>query len=268
MENRHVHPSNEELLLNLEGELSTSDSKRVRAHLAACWECRSRSHEFEATIAGFTRLHMLEFESKLPPSAGPRALLKARLAQLSMSECARPLPRFRDLPRRGLPVLATTCGVLAITIFGIGLFLRRPANAAVLSTPNAKLTPGATVLADRRTVCGLENIKNKAVSMALQKRVFDEYGIPAAKPQMYEVDYLVTPALGGADDIRNLWPHSYSAVWNARVKDELEDRLRNMVCGGEIELADAQKEIAVNWIAAYKKYFHTDKPLHNHQFEP
>jgi len=68
--------------------------------------------------------------------------------------------------------------------------------------------------------------------------------------------------LGGADDIRNLWPQSYSATaWNAQVKDALEDRLREMVCDGSLNLTQAQREIAGNWIAAYKKYFHTDKPL-------
>jgi hypothetical protein len=95
--------------------------------------------------------------------------------------------------------------------------------------------------------------------------VFEEYGIAGADPRAYEVDYLITPALGGADDIHNLWPHSYSStVWNAQVKDALEDRLREMVCEGSMDLAEAQREIAGNWIAAYKKYFHTDRPLAEH----
>jgi hypothetical protein len=34
-----------------------------------------------------------------------------------------------------------------------------------------------------------------------------------------------------------------------------------MVCAGTVELSTAQKDIAGDWIAAYKKYFHTDKPL-------
>jgi hypothetical protein len=71
----------------------------------------------------------------------------------------------------------------------------------------------------------------------------------------YEVDYLITPALGGADDIRNLWPQSYvSTAWNARVKNALEDRLRDLVCRGQLDLGEAQREIATDWIAAYKKY--------------
>jgi hypothetical protein len=48
------------------------------------------------------------------------------------------------------------------------------------------------------------------------------------------------------------------------VKDALEDRLREMVCGGRLDLMEAQHEIAGNWIEAYKKYFHTDHPLPEH----
>ena len=131
--------------------------------------------------------------------------------------------------------------------------------------PDSRLTPGAAVLTTRLVVCAQSNTKNKSVPVALQRKVFEEYGIAGAEPRAYEVDYLVTPALGGADDIRNLWPHSYSAtVWNAQVKDALEDRLREMVCEGSLDLTEAQKAIAVNWIAAYKKCFHTDQPLPEH----
>src|SRR5262249_22499555 len=103
---------------------------------------------------------------------------------------------------------------------------------------------------------------NKIVSPAVQRKVLEAYGVSDADPKAYEIDYLVTPALGGADDIHNLWPHSYSAtVWNAQVKDALESRLRQMVCDGKLDLSEAQREIAGNWIAAYKKYFHTDSPI-------
>jgi len=138
---------------------------------------------------------------------------------------------------------------------------REQARMIVVTVPNPRLTPGATVLVSQREVCEQSNTKNKAVPAALQRRVFDEYGIPAAPPSAYEVDYLITPALGGADDIHNLWPESYSAtVWNAQVKDALEDHLRDLVCAGQLDLATAQSEIATNWIETYKKYFHTDQP--------
>ena len=72
----------QQLLLDAEGELSAHEEKLVRAHLSACWTCRARRQEFEKAIADFVRSHKREFEPELPPAAGPRALLKARLAEL------------------------------------------------------------------------------------------------------------------------------------------------------------------------------------------
>jgi hypothetical protein len=100
---------------------------------------------------------------------------------------------------------------------------------------------------------------------AMAEQVFAKYGIRNPQPRAYEVDYLITPALGGAEDVRNLWPQPYGgSVWTARVKDALEDYLRKMVCNGRLELATAQEDIATDWIAAYQKYFRTDQPLVEH----
>ena len=72
----------------------------------------------------------------------------------------------------------------------------------------------------------------------------------------YELDYLITPQLGGAPDARNLWPQRYQArVWNAGVKDQLEDLLPRLVCEGRLDLRTAQRDIAADWVSAYRKYF-------------
>ena len=140
--------------------------------------------------------------------------------------------------------------------------IRQSEKIVTITKPDPSLTPGATVLLSRHELCRESNTKNKDVPVALQRRIFDEYGIYTRRPSAYEVDYLITPALGGAEDIRNLWPQSYSAaVWNAKVKDSLEDRLHELVCEGKLDLATAQQDISSDWIAAYKKYFHTDRPL-------
>jgi hypothetical protein len=261
------HLSDRQLLLDVDGELSEPNKKLVQAHLAGCWTCRARRQEIENAIAGFVSAYQREFETKLPSVDVPRASLQAKLAQLSAIEAKGPA-NWITIPGR-LAWAATLCGLLAL-----GLLLTRAtmerrtlsrSHALIVSIPDSTLTPGATLLVSRLTVCAQENIRNRAVPPALQRKVFEEYGIAGADPRAYEVDYLVTPALGGADDIHNLWPHSYSpAVWNARVKDALEDRLREMVCDGRVDLAEAQREIAVNWIAAYKEYFHTDQPLAAH----
>jgi hypothetical protein len=103
------------------------------------------------------------------------------------------------------------------------------------------------------------------VSATVRQEVLEEYGIKDAHAADYEIDFLIAPGLGGAEDIHNLWPQSYKpSTWNAHVKDALEERLHNLVCAGDLDLSTAQRDIAADWIAAYKKYFHTDRPLSLH----
>lgn len=221
----------------------------------------ARKQEIEAAIGDFIRLYRGNSGPKIPPPDGPRALLKAKLAQLAQREGPWWFRDFALRPAFAIGLLALGLGLIAYLI-SAPWAARQDAPPVVVSIPNPGLTPGATVLLRAEQVCRESNTKNKAVPLAVQRAVFDEYGIHAAEPSAYEVDYLITPALGGADDIHNLWPQSYKATpWNAEVKDALEDRLRELVCGGKLDLAIAQREIATNWIEAYQKYFHTDRPL-------
>jgi len=268
MRHEDSHLSDEQLLLDVDGELSAHDEKPVRAHLDACWTCRARRFELENAIASFIRFHQRELTAGLPPIAGPRAQLKAQLALLPSPPLHRLSSWFTSSGKLAF-VLAAACGLLAVGFFAarssVDRQSRQRLSAMVVSAPDSALTPGAALLESRQAVCAQSNAKNKMVPVALQRKVFEEYGIAGAEPQAYEVDYLITPGLGGADDIHNLWPHSYTATaWNAHVKDALEDHLRELVCDGRLDLGTAQKDIAENWIGAYKKYFHTEAPLKQH----
>ncbi len=65
----------------------------------------------------------------------------------------------------------------------------------------------------------------------------------------YEYDHLVPLELGGApNDPRNLWPEPGGSP---NPKDELENRLRELVCSDAMQLPVAQREIATNWVVAY-----------------
>src|SRR5580658_1112971 len=88
-----LHLSDEELLLAADGELPTRRAAQVHAHLAACWDCRARMAEIEGTIADFARAHRQILDPQLPPIAGPRALLRAQLAQLASKP---PVSSWRD----------------------------------------------------------------------------------------------------------------------------------------------------------------------------
>jgi hypothetical protein len=73
------HPSDEELLACLDGELDERAAARVRAHLDTCWRCRGRRDRFDRTIAAFVdvRLEDRARRTGFPPSA--TLLLSARL---------------------------------------------------------------------------------------------------------------------------------------------------------------------------------------------
>lgn len=266
------HLSDKTLLLAADGELPPAQAAQAATHLSQCWSCRARKQEIEGAIVDFVKLHRGNLDPLLPPAAGPRVLLKARLAEM----VSVPQPwsarwwQFRALKGNlrwdWRPAAAAL--LFAVAVAGgyhswISVSALRPVFRSVpVSFPEPSLTPGAVVSVDREQVCDSARSKNRTVPVSLQRKVFEEYGIPSAEPRAYEVDYLITPELGGADDIRNLWPQSYSsAVWNARVKDALEDRLHDLVCDGSLDLIAAQRDISSDWIAAYKKYFHTDTPL-------
>ncbi len=258
------HLSDQELLQAVDGELSPREAERVESHLAACWACRVRKQEIETAIGEFVRFERQNLDSLIPPSDGPRALLKARLAE--RAEAERTSRLWWPVPvswRFGWALLAAILAVATVTSLVMRGYLdRHAALSLAVTVPNPSLTPGAIVFMRQDELCRETSANNKPVPVALQRRVFEEYGIPSAEPRAYEVDYLITPALGGADDIHNLWPQPSSAtVWNAQVKDALESHLRTLVCAGDLDLATAQREIATNWIEAYKRYFHTDRPM-------
>lgn len=66
----HGHPSEEELLLYVDGELAAKAAITVPAHLEACWTCRVRTEKIEETISTFVdyRNQVLKPLSSPPPS--------------------------------------------------------------------------------------------------------------------------------------------------------------------------------------------------------
>jgi hypothetical protein len=262
MSSNNSHLSDQELLLAADGELPPARAEEVALHLAECWTCRVRKGEIEESIRDFVHAYRGNLDPLLPSPAGPRALLKAQLAEMTSAPQGWRIrwSQFATLRYAGAALFVA---FLALLVYFRPAFQSRQGPHVVpVSFPEPSLTPGVTAGVNRDQICGSMPPKNRIVPASLQRRVFEEYGISGAEPRAYEVDYLITPALGGADDIRNLWPQSNSsAVWNARVKDALEDRLHDLVCDGRLDLATAQRDISSDWIAAYKKYFETDRPL-------
>ncbi len=145
-------------------------------------------------------------------------------------------------------------------------FLLFAALAFAGDLPDARLTPGAVnpnlsdaqfydlcrqpdwTRAFRPPVWFTGSLKRKQLAAGYG-------GATQADPDLYEEDHLIPLCLGGAPrDERNLWPQLWAGEWGAHKKDTLEKWLCRRACAHEIDLAQARREIAADWIAAYKKY--------------
>jgi hypothetical protein len=253
-----VHLSDVELLRLMDGEITEVEAMRARGHLSECEGCQSSLLLLESTGVELAQhLHL----SSLHIQPGAREQLRAKLRAASAT------PWWKKLIPGTFPLLwAGAASVLVIAAFAISQHgrLGKTANIylAAQAEPNSRLTPGATRDVRLADICQSDdNDFDPAVPSPIQQAVFSEYGMNDVPARDYQVDYLINPQLGGTNDIQNLWPQPYNTIWNARVKDALEDRLHQMVCKQQIDLASAQHDIASDWIAAYKKYFHTSYPL-------
>ena len=129
------------------------------------------------------------------------------------------------------------------------------AHAADPILPDPKLTPGSVLTTDKTIICQPGYSKSvRHTSGRLKHEVYQEYGINK-KGGHYEIDHLIPLSIGGADVRENLWPESRDTQpWNASAKDRLENYLHNGVCAGRIQVEEAQKAIASDWIGAYQTY--------------
>ena len=234
-----MHVPDEDLIAAADGELPARRAAEVRAHLDACRTCRERMRRFEDTTGGFLRARQ---EEELPPPDASRARLRSRLG-LEVDS----MPAF---PWRRVGFAAAAfAGAVAL----IPLVFQTTASAG--TRPIANLTPGEIRPISLAEVCrtGEAQVVVRDIPEDTRRRVFAAYGISPNAGE-FEVDYLITPDLGGAESIRNMWPQPYSTKWNAKVKDRLEQRLHQLVCAGQLDLATAQHDIATDWIGAYRRY--------------
>jgi hypothetical protein len=218
--------------------------------------------------------HLREEEMLRIVAPAPTSAERARLADGRARLQARLAAEAERMNRRWLPLVSPARWVGAAAVAAIALAVasavprraadspRVPAGVEAGALPVPALTPGATIDIDVRDVCDDTPRPPQEIGAAVRAAVLRSYRMESVPPDQYELDYLITPQLGGAPDRRNLWPQRYGArVWHAGVKDQLEDLLPRLVCEGRVDLRTAQREIAADWVAAYRKYFRTVSPL-------
>ncbi|HEX8940298.1 MAG TPA: hypothetical protein VF763_09045 [Candidatus Limnocylindrales bacterium] len=143
-----------------------------------------------------------------------------------------------------------------------------PSPVGPPAEPDPAMTPGATdprvtQATIRSTICvaGYTATVRPPASYTttLKRQQITAYGYADTSLVDYEEDHLVPLELGGAPaDPGNLWPQprqvslADGTFVGASVKDGLEDHLHGQVCDGQVPLAVAQREIALDWIGAWE----------------
>ncbi len=130
----------------------------------------------------------------------------------------------------------------AVVLWAVALAVAS-ASAFTPMLPDPQLTPGkvAAGATDRR-----------GVTPAMEEQVFARYRISPGHRRAYKIDHLIPRELGGADDLKNLWPQRISArPYTARRKEVLTGQLLRLIASGELTLAQAQQEISEDWISSF-----------------
>lgn len=265
------HPSDRVLICALDGELPSRRRAAVDAHVRGCHQCRARV-EALAAIGAETAEAARGESARWSRHEALRDRLRAEMVRRAPIRRSRWFRLRRAVAALELgPRLTPAAAALVLIVPTIWLTYSvisrngSPRDVEAAALPDHALTPGAVGPVSLTTLCAGRSVDKPAIAPAVRETVLRGYRMERVDSREYELDYLVTPELGGVPDPRNLWPERYSAgVWNARVKDDLEDLLPKLICRGDLDLPTAQREIADNWIAAYRKHFRTDHPIRAH----
>jgi hypothetical protein len=79
------------------------------------------------------------------------------------------------------------------------------------------------------------------------------YGVPETERPSTEFDHFVPLALGGSNDVRNLWPQDGPGPGIYNTKDRVEERLNDAVCERRVTLDAARAAIVADWTTALQR---------------
>lgn len=125
--------------------------------------------------------------------------------------------------------------------------------------PDRRCSPGAYYNKLTKAVICSSSFRTSSIRNVPESEKFQveqEYGLaPGHYGQTLEIDHIISLELGGSNDIANLYPEKANAHPGYHVKDKLENKLHQMVCAGATTLRAAQRGIASNWEALYKRVY-------------
>ncbi len=120
--------------------------------------------------------------------------------------------------------------------------------------PNTVHTVGTKTKANEAQVCAPDYMASvKPIEGWQRSRALAKYG--RRDDYTGPIDHLIPLELGGSNEPENLWPQPDQKEYGFAAKNELEAKLRELVCTSKtLSLKDAQNEIKKNWVKAYDKY--------------
>jgi hypothetical protein len=104
------HPEKELLLPYLDGELSLRQTRRVRRHVEACWQCRSELEELQKTVGECVRYRRQLEDGAWPQPPHPWRDLSPEFARIDAvrSSRSRPFLRWAALAASAAALVAAT----------------------------------------------------------------------------------------------------------------------------------------------------------------
>jgi hypothetical protein len=125
--------------------------------------------------------------------------------------------------------------------------------------PDRRCSPGAYYSGLKTAVICSGSFSSSTIRDVPQSEKFQvesEYGMtPTYYGYSIEIDHIVPLELGGSNNIANLFPEPGSGNTNYHVKDELENKLHDLVCAGAMSLSAARAGIATNWETLYRRVY-------------
>jgi len=190
-----------------------------------------------------------------------------------------PGPRFRAARLIVVAVFAASCGGAGATPASPSQSTPAPTiAAAILPSPTISIPPpnsctSANGLPDRLCTPGATNpdVTQATITITICVTAYAAqirpaatytnslkidhmraYGYAAEAPGDFEEDHLIALELGGDPrDPKNLWPERLTGGSGALQKDRVENWTHDEVCAGRMQLADAQRRMAANWVELY-----------------
>jgi len=171
-----------------------------------------------------------------------------------------------SIKRRTSKLMASVVGgVLMLATVGLAACAAGPYTEAS-GLPNKLLTPGAinpavTQANIHSNICvsGWTRTVRPPVTYTNQlkySQLHSGYNLDGdVSLKVYEEDHQVPLEIGGSPaSVQNLWPEPRNIRLGAALKDQLENRMHDLVCSGQVTLKTAQSVFMNNWESGYKKY--------------